>query len=39
LTLPRALSHHRSQIALALKQSGQPLDKKVSFGMWEWGVR
>jgi len=32
-------SHHRGQIALALKQSGVPLEKKVSFGMWEWGVR
>ncbi len=32
-------SHHRGQIALALKQSGTPLDKKVSFGLWEWGSR
>jgi uncharacterized damage-inducible protein DinB len=32
-------SHHRGQIALALKQSGVPLDKKVWFGIWEWGVR
>jgi uncharacterized damage-inducible protein DinB len=32
-------SHHRGQIALALKQSGMPLDKKVSFGLWEWGSR
>jgi uncharacterized damage-inducible protein DinB len=32
-------SHHRGQIALALKQSGHPLDKKTAFGMWEWGVR
>lgn len=32
-------SHHRGQIALALKQSGKPLDKKVSFGLWEWGSR
>jgi uncharacterized damage-inducible protein DinB len=32
-------SHHRGQIALSLKQSGHPLDKKVSFGIWEWGVR
>ena len=32
-------SHHRGQIALALKQSGMPLDKKVSFGLWEWGTR
>lgn len=32
-------AHHRGQIALALKQSGHPLDKKVSFGLWEWGTR
>ena len=32
-------SHHRGQIALSLKQAGRPLDKKTSYGMWEWGVR
>lgn len=32
-------SHHRDQIMLALKQSGHPVDKKVSYGMWEWGSR
>ena len=32
-------SHHRGQIALTLKQSGKPLDKKIGFGIWEWGVR
>ena len=32
-------SHHRGQIALTLKQAGAPLDKKVGFGIWEWGVR
>jgi len=32
-------SHHRGQIALTLKQSGKPLDKKIGYGMWEWGVR
>ncbi len=32
-------SHHRGQIALGLKQAGKPLDKKISFGLWEWGVR
>jgi uncharacterized damage-inducible protein DinB len=32
-------SHHRGQIALSLKQSNHPLSKKISFGMWEWGVR
>jgi uncharacterized damage-inducible protein DinB len=32
-------SHHRGQIVLALKQSGHPVDKKISYGIWEWGVR
>jgi uncharacterized damage-inducible protein DinB len=32
-------SYHRGQIALSLKQSGHPLEKKVAYGMWEWGVR
>jgi uncharacterized damage-inducible protein DinB len=32
-------SHHRGQIALSLKQAGKPLDKKVAYGIWEWGVR
>jgi uncharacterized damage-inducible protein DinB len=32
-------SHHRGQIILSLKQSDHPLSKKVSFGLWEWGVR
>jgi len=32
-------SHHRGQIALSLKQAGHPLGKKISFGLWEWGVR
>lgn len=32
-------SHHRSQIILALKQAGQTLDKKILFGIWEWGTR
>ena len=32
-------AHHRSQIILALKQSGQALDKKILFGIWEWGTR
>src|SRR6266849_5405663 len=30
-------SHHRGQIALALKQSGATLDKKIQYGIWEWG--
>ena len=32
-------SHHRGQIALSLKQAGKPFDKKVAYGIWEWGVR
>ena len=32
-------AHHRSQIIIALKQSGHPLDKKVLYGIWEWGTR
>jgi uncharacterized damage-inducible protein DinB len=32
-------SHHRGHIGLTLKQTGHPLDKKVAFGLWEWGVR
>jgi uncharacterized damage-inducible protein DinB len=32
-------SHHRSQIIIALKQAGNPLDKKILFGIWEWGTR
>jgi len=32
-------AHHRGQIALTLLQAGFPLDKKILFGMWEWGTR
>ena len=32
-------AHHRSQVIIALKQSGHPLDKKVLYGIWEWGSR
>lgn len=32
-------SHHRGQIVLSLKQAGHPVDKKVMFGLWEWGNR
>lgn len=32
-------SHHRGQIVLTLKQGGQPVDKKIAYGIWEWGVR
>lgn len=32
-------SHHRGQIILSLKQAGHPVNRKVLFGLWEWGVR
>ena len=32
-------SHHRGQIILTLKQNDHPIDKKVQYGIWEWGVR
>jgi len=32
-------AHHRSQIILALKQSGHKIDQKVGYGIWEWGSR
>lgn len=32
-------SHHRGEIELTLTQAGFKLDQKVSYGLWEWGVR
>jgi len=32
-------SHHRGQIMLTLKQAGFPADKKIAYGIWEWGAR
>jgi len=32
-------SHHRGQIMLTMKQAGHPVDKKIAFGLWEWGSR
>ena len=32
-------AHHRSQIILALKQSGHKIDQKIGYGIWEWGTR
>src|ERR1041385_5840756 len=32
-------AHHRAQVVLILKQNGHPVDKKVAYGIWEWGTR
>jgi uncharacterized damage-inducible protein DinB len=32
-------AHHRGQMTLLARQMGHPVDKKTSFGLWEWGVR
>lgn len=32
-------AHHRGQIILSLKENGHIPDKKILFGLWEWGVR
>jgi uncharacterized damage-inducible protein DinB len=32
-------SHHRGQVMLALKANGHLVDKKVQYGLWEWGSR
>jgi len=32
-------AHHRGQILLSLKQNNHMVDKKIQFGIWEWGVR
>lgn len=32
-------SYHRAEIGIILTQAGHPLSKKVSYGLWEWGVR
>jgi uncharacterized damage-inducible protein DinB len=32
-------SHHRGQIMLILKICGHAVDKKIMFGIWEWGSR
>ena len=32
-------SYHIGEIGVALGQAGHPLDKKVAYGIWEWGVR
>lgn len=32
-------AHHRGQIEWALRSAGHPLSDKISYGLWEWGVR
>ncbi len=32
-------SYHRGKTGIILPRSGHPLDKKITFGMWEWGVK
>jgi uncharacterized damage-inducible protein DinB len=32
-------AHHRGQVLLLARQAGFAVDKKTSFGMWEWGTR
>lgn len=32
-------SHHRGQVMLALKAGGHMVDRKVQYGLWEWGAR
>jgi len=32
-------AHHRGQVSMVARQVGFPLEKSVSFGMWEWGRR
>lgn len=32
-------SHHRGQVMLALKAGGHMVDRKVQYGLWEWGSR
>ena len=31
--------HHRGQALISLKANGHLPDKKILFGIWEWGVR
>ncbi len=32
-------SHHRGQIMIIMKENKFPVDKKIGFGIWEWGSR
>lgn len=31
-------SHHRGQISMLARQLGMPVDRKASYGLWEWGT-
>lgn len=32
-------AHHRGQIIISLKENKHMPDKKILYGLWEWGVR
>lgn len=32
-------AHHRGQIVLILKENNHSVNKKILYGLWEWGVR
>lgn len=32
-------AHHRGQVIVALKANRTPVDKKIAYGIWEWGAR
>ena len=32
-------AHHRGQIVLILKENGHIPDKKILYGLWEWGTK
>jgi uncharacterized damage-inducible protein DinB len=32
-------SYHRAEVGIILTECGHPLADKISYGMWEWGVR
>lgn len=32
-------AHHRGQVILVLKENGHMPDKKILYGLWEWGSR
>ena len=32
-------AHHRGQITMILKENGHMPDKKILYGLWEWGTK